>query len=413
MKQDLEHLMEKNDIDALWISGPAQHNPAMVYMTGGFHVTNADLFVMRGRTPILVHDPMEREEAAKSGFQLINTSQYDFKSLLKEASEDLNSALALRYQLILNEIGLRQGKVKLYGTREVGNFFTVLSKLQGLIPALEFSGDSSGAILLQARATKDALELERIRRMGQLTTTVVGRTADFLSSHQAKDEVLIKSDGSPLTIKDVKRLINLWTAELGGENPEDTIFAIGRDAGVPHSSGNPTDPIRLGQTIVYDIFPCESGGGYFYDFTRTWSLGYATDEVYRLYEQVKHVYDIISSEVQTGINVQTYQDRTCQLFEKMGHETVRQNPCVVNGYVHSLGHGVGLNVHEKPFCGQPKNDTQILRPGSVFTLEPGLYYPDRGMGVRLEDTWYVTEKGDLNKVVDYSMDLVLPVKGVG
>ena len=62
---------------------------------------------------------------------------------------------------------------------------------------------------------------------------------------------------SPLD--DMKGKINLWLAERGVEPAEGFIFAIGRDAGVPHSTGNPTDLMRLGQTIVFDIYPAEQG----------------------------------------------------------------------------------------------------------------------------------------------------------
>ena len=130
------------------------------------------------------------------------------------------------------------------------------------------------SLFMKAMETKDAVEVKRIRKMGTVTTEVVRRTAEYLTSREIRpDEVLLKEDGTPLTIGDVKARINLWIAELGGENPEGTIFAIGRDVGVPHSAGTPSDLLRLGQTIVFDIYPCEAGGGYFYDFTRTWSLG--------------------------------------------------------------------------------------------------------------------------------------------
>ncbi len=122
MKNDLENLMKQYRVDALWISGPTQHNPAMVYMTGKAHVTDADLFVMPGKTPFLCHNPMEREEAAKSGFQLINFAKYNYKALLNEANNNIPTAIALRYKHILTEIGLTKGKVLIYGTREVGNF---------------------------------------------------------------------------------------------------------------------------------------------------------------------------------------------------------------------------------------------------------------------------------------------------
>ena len=133
-------------------------------------------------------------------------------------------------------------------------------------------------------------------------------------------------DGSPITIGEVKRKINLWLAEHGVENPEGTIFAIGRDAGIPHSTGTATDALRLGQTIVYDIFPCEAGGGYFYDFTRTWCLGYAPDSVLKVYEDVKKVYDTLPAELKLNAPFANYQKRTCELFEAMGHPTIMTNP---------------------------------------------------------------------------------------
>jgi Xaa-Pro aminopeptidase len=411
MKQDLELLMEQQGTDAIWITGPAQHNPSMVYMTGGGHVTSADLFKLKGQVPFLCHGPMERDEATKSGYSLISYAKYDQKALLAEAGGDQITMSALLYRQILAEIGLTKGKVLLYGVRDVGPFVSVIQKLHEMLPDLTISGDGNSAVLLEARATKDAAELERIRQMGILTTTVVSRTADLLTSHRVEKETLIKKDGTPLTVGAIKSQINLWIAELGGENPEDTIFAIGRDAGVPHSSGTPSDVMRLGTTIVYDIFPCEFGGGYFYDFTRTWSLGYATDEVYKLYDQVKQVYDTVTSEILSGVNINTYQERTCDLFEAMGHTTPRKDPQTTNGYVHSLSHGVGLNIHEKPFCGRAKDGSQVLRPGSVFTVEPGLYYPEKGMGVRLEDTYFVNSAGKIEKFVEYPMNLVLPIKG--
>ena len=209
----------------------------------------------------------------------------------------------------------------------------------------------------------------------------------------------------------MKSRINLWLAEGGAETPEGTIFAIGRDAGVPHSVGNPSDPLRLGQTIVFDIFPCEAGGGFFYDFTRTWCLGYAPDEAWQLYEQVRTVYQQLCSEIKTNTPCNTYQKRACQLFEAQGHATILNTPMTENGFVHGLGHGVGLNIHERPWFRFNGSSEETLKPGSVFTLEPGLYYPEKGMGVRLEDTFWVRMDGSIEMLVDYPLDLVLPVRG--
>lgn len=411
MKADLDRYLKENQAAALWVTGPAQHNPAMVYMTGGGHMTQADVIKIAGQDPLLCHAPMERDEAANTGLKTLNYNKYPLVERLKLAEGDHLLANALLYKEIFEEIGLTAGKVLVYGRTDAGKHFSILSKLQELLPELQFEGDIEDAVLLQAMATKDQTEIERIRQMGQIVVEVVGRVAEFLTSHPVVDDVLIQPDGNPLLITDVKGKINLWLAEQGAENPEDTIFAIGRDAGVPHSSGNPQDPIQLGKTIVFDIFPCEAGGGYFYDFTRTWCLGYAPPEARQLYEQVQSVYDQVVAELETGRNAFHFQERTCELFEAQGHATIRQNPALDAGYVHSLGHGVGLNIHEKPWFSRKNDPSNKLVPGSVFTIEPGLYYPDRGLGVRLEDTYYVTQAGEFEKFVDYPMDLVLKMKG--
>jgi Xaa-Pro aminopeptidase len=409
MKADLDRYLKQHQADALWVTGPAQHNPFMVYLTGGGHLTQADVILPTGGEPILCHAPMERDEAAKTGLKTLNYSQYPLKARLEAAHGDRLTAHALLYQYIFKAMGLTSGKVILYGRTDAGKMLSTVDKLQELLPGLSFHGDSDDAVLLQAMATKDAQEIERIRQMSAVVVEVVSRVAEFLTSQRATYGLLMKDDGVPLMIADVKAQINLWLAELGAENPEDTIFAIGRDAGVPHSGGTPTDPLALGQTIVFDIFPCEKGGGYYYDFTRTWCLGYAPDEAQELYDQVKSVYQQVVSELQTGLNAHHFQERTCELFEAMGHPTIRQDPATESGYVHSLGHGLGLHVHEKPWFSQKEDPSNTLVPGSVFTVEPGLYYPEKGLGVRLEDTYYVTPTGQFEKFIDYPMDLCLPM----
>ncbi|MBN1665583.1 MAG: aminopeptidase P family protein [Anaerolineales bacterium] len=411
MKSDLDRLMQARNLDAILVTGPAQHNPAMYYMTGGGHLTGADLIKPRGRTPTLYYNPMERDEAAATGLRTKNLSDYSFKELLKQANGDGIRATALRYQRMLTDLGITSGRMAIFGKQEVGSGFALFTALQALMPELEIVGESTqDSTLLQAMATKDAAEIERIRKMGIVTTRVVGNVADFLTSQRVKDEVLVKADGQPWTIGDVKARINLWLAEGGAENPEGTIFAIGHDAGVPHSSGKNSDLLRLGQTIVFDIFPCEAGGGYFYDFTRTWCLGYAPDEAQALYDDVYAVYQQIMGELELNAPFKRYQARTCELFEEWGHPTVGSDPTIQEGYVHSLGHGLGLHVHEAPWSGLTAGEQDILAPGVVVTIEPGLYYPSRSLGCRLEDTVAVTPTGEFEILADFPLDLVLPIK---
>jgi Xaa-Pro aminopeptidase len=411
MRSDLDRLMQEKGVDILMVVGAAMHNPAMVYFTGVAHVSDAILIKIRGGRTILFHYPMEREEAAKSGIELISASMFPMTELMKEAGGNHLIANALLFKKLFEHLGISSGQVALYGEANVGQTFSLICKVQELMPGLNFSGQVPDEILLMARMTKEDDELERIREMGRKTVKVVGRTADYLTSQRTSKDVLVHQDGSPVTIGEVKNLINLWLAEEGADNPEGTIFAQGRDAGIPHSVGTAQDPIRLGQTLIYDIYPCEAGGGYFYDFTRTWSLGYATDETQELFDQVKSVYDTLYAGLKLNQQFYKYQEQTCDLFEGMGHPTVKSTPTTEIGYCHSLGHGVGLNVHEKPWASTiSRSPSDILVPGSVFTLEPGLYYPERGMGARIEDTLYVTREGKFEIMVDFPKDFILPIK---
>jgi len=411
MKTDLDSLMQKHDLDAILVTGRAQHNPTMVYMTGGGHMTSADVIKARGREAVLYYRSMERDAAAETGLKTKNLAEYRLRELLDETDGDHIRATALRYEKMLGEQGITSGRMAIYGEKEIGSAFAVFSALQARLPDLEIVGELAGKSMLDdAMATKDDAEIERIRAMGEITTAVVAEVADFLTTRPVEDEVLLRSDGQPLTIGDVKRRINLWLAERGAENPHDTIFAIGRDAGVPHNTGNPDDPLRLGETIVFDIFPCEAGGGYFYDFTRTWCLGYAPEEAQALYEDVYAVYQQIMSELKICEPFRRYQQRTCQLFEEQGHATINGDPTLEDGYVHSVGHGLGLHVHERPWSGSNATEDDVLKPGSVMTIEPGLYYPSRGMGCRLENTVWVRPDGEFEILVDYPLDLVLPME---
>ena len=411
MKSDLDTLMQAKNLDAILVIGNADHNPPMYYLTGGGHISAATLVKKQGEEAVLFCNDMERDEAAHTGLIISPYSTYNYDELMKEADGDPALALAIRYKRMFIEQGIH-GRVGIYGNTEVGSAFAVFTHLQGLVPELELVGETSNdSLFMKAMETKDAAEVERIRKMGAVTTEVVRRTAEYLTSRLVRaDEVLLKEDGTPLTIGEVKARINLWIAELGAENPEGTIFAIGRDAGVPHSAGTLEDLLRLGQTIVFDIYPCEAGGGYFYDFTRTWSLGYATPEAQKLYNEVKTVYDRLRDEFHLNAPLKTYQRLTCEWFEKNGHQTPLHTLAPMQGYVHSLSHGVGLNIHERPWSGLTSTDDNILKPGVVFTSEPGLYYPEKGLGVRIEDTYTVRPDGKIEILAEYPYDFVLEMK---
>ena len=89
-----------------------------------------------------------------------------------------------------------------------------------------------------------------------------------------------------------------------------------------------------------------------------------------------------------------------------GFVTKRQDPKTQVGYCHGLGHGVGLEIHERPSIHWLESNRDVFAPGMVFTIEPGLYYPDEEIGVRLEDTFHLRPDGTLEAVFEGDPDAV-------
>ncbi len=387
MKSDLDALMKAANLDAIVVLGNAQNNPPMYYFTGAGHISHAALFKKQGQPPVIYCNAMERAEAAKSGLEV------------RPQRIGVVEILARQPKEIFEERGLTSGRIAIYGTIDAGDLLSMVAALREAFPDLQVVGEPQDeSIFLRAMETKDEQEVAHIRQMGKVTTEVVGMVAKYLTERDVRDdEVLLKEDGSPLTVGDVKSKISLWLAERGAADVEGTIFAIGRDAGVPHSIGTPTDPMRLGQTIVFDIFPEEAGGGYFYDFTRTWSLGYATPEAQKLYDEVHTVYDKVVDNLDLNVGFKEYQKLVCDEFNKNSHKTqMHVEGILEEGYVHSLGHGVGLNIHERPSSRHTAPDDNVLKAGVVVTIEPGLYYSEMGGGIRLEDVALITNNGPRN-----------------
>lgn len=401
MKSDLDILMKEKNLDAIMVVGNAENNPPMYYMTGGGHVNSAILIKKFGEEPILFCNSMERDEAAKSGLAVVPMKYSPMEEFLNETGKRA-----------LVDAGITTGRVGIYGSASVSVTLAIIDHLTQAFPGLTFVGEGiNDNIFSFAMESKDKAEVARIRKMGSITTEVVKMTADYLISRDVReDEVLLKENGSPLTIADVKQKINLWLAERSAVPSKGYIFAIGRDAGVPHSQGNPEDLLRLGQTIVFDIYPQEQGGGYFYDFTRTWSLGYATPEAQELYVQVHEIYNKVVDSLNMNVSFKDYQRTTCEYFEAQGHQTQLTVETPIEGYVHSLGHGFGLNIHERPISRLAAADDNLLKPGVVITIEPGLYYPEKGMGVRIEDSYWVRPGGKIELLAEYPYDFVLEMK---
>lgn len=191
-----------------------------------------------------------------------------------------------------------------------------------------------------------------------------------------------RQSGELLTEKQVAAYLEFYMKELGAEGTSfDTIAASGIHSSMPHAI--PTDKVlEEGDFLTMD-FGCKVNG-YCSDMTRTIVIGTADEKQKEIYNTVLRAQEAAIESVKSGM-------RGCEV-DAIARDIIREagyGEC----FGHSLGHSVGLMIHETP-CFSPK-DENILKPGMVITVEPGIYVEGFG-GVRIEDVVVITEDGCRN-----------------
>ncbi|MDQ4095699.1 MAG: aminopeptidase P family protein, partial [Actinomycetota bacterium] len=163
-----------------------------------------------------------------------------------------------------------------------------------------------------------------------------------------------------------------------------------------------TGPLLPNETCIVDVWPRDMRTGAYADMTRTFVPGRPSAEVERLHAHVREALGIALKAVRPGAS-DVYR-RVADFFNERGHPTQVHNDGaspLTEGFNHGLGHGVGLEVHERPNVGRRSDE---LVEGDVITLEPGLYFDGVG-GVRLEDTVIVTADGPEHFTDPFTYDL--------
>lgn len=410
MRNDIDRLMAERNLDAAVALGSTATSPTLYYLTGGASLEGAIIILRRGQRPLLVHSPMERDDAAKSGLECVPASRWNLAAITREMGGALLDGKTEQLRRILADFNVR-GRVGFYGHGEIGQAHALLARLEQTLGDVEVVVEFDHDLISSARITKDAQELAAMWEVARRANDVVAAVADMLSSRRVANNRLLAPDGSPLTVGDVKRFIHDQCVVRELEQPGENIFSLGSHAAIPHHGGDPRTELELGKSIIFDFFPRPVGGGYFHDMTRTWSLGYATDAVQAAWNDVKAAFDAVVDTLALGRKTSDYQIMTCEMFEAKGHPTVMSTPGTEVGYVHGLAHGLGLEVHEPPSFYPYPGNTATLQPGAVFTIEPGLYYEEEGFGVRIEDVYYCDADGRFHSMTPFAKDLVLPVGG--
>jgi Xaa-Pro aminopeptidase len=252
----------------------------------------------------------------------------------------------------------------------------------------------------ERRRVKSEAELAGIRRAQAAAEAGMTAARELLRRAEIADGTALL-DGEPLTSERLKAAISAaFTA--GGCSADEFVVSHGPQSAIGHHMG--AGGIKPGEPIVIDLWPRDNESGCHADMTRTYCLGEPSDELREWHRLVKEALDRTHAQLAPGVSGRALYDTSCDVFEQAGYPTQRTKTPgrpLENGYFHSLGHGVGLEVHEEPGLGLTAQKQLVA--GDVVTLEPGLYRQGVG-GCRLEDLLLITETGAEN-LTDFPYDL--------
>jgi Xaa-Pro aminopeptidase len=346
--------LDEERLDALWISGPVDdvygRHSQNRYYASGFTGSAGVAIITRDRAFIAV-DSRYTEQAAREcpGFEVFAA----------------NGGVEEWAPRLVRDAGLAGARIGVSAADlTVAAFERLRRALEELPWGLRPAIGPASPIIEKLRAKKDSGELAALQRAIDIGDAAFEQVEARLTPG--------------VTESAVAREIEAAIRSLGGEGLSfDTIVAGGAWAAQPHASPR-DEPIRDGEPIVIDMGAL--AGGYCSDLTRTTRLGFLSPEMRAIYEIVFESQQAAIEGVETGMSGKDAHELAAAVIRRAGHG---------DHFGHGLGHGVGLEVHERPYLGRTSDDT--LEEGMVFTIEPGIYVPGLG-GVRIEDV-VVLEEG--------------------
>ncbi|MDZ7745969.1 MAG: Xaa-Pro peptidase family protein [Halobacteriales archaeon] len=254
-------------------------------------------------------------------------------------------------------------------------------------------------VIQEIRAVKHEEELENMRTAQRANERAMATAEQLIADAEVADDGTLVHDGETLTSERVTEEIEVSLIR-DGHALDTTIVACGADAADPHDRGS--GPLRANESIVVDIFPRSKATGYYADMTRTFVKGDPSDTIQEWYDITQEAKEAALDTLEAGVSGSDVHDAVCDVYQSYDIPTLRDDPETSTGFIHTTGHGVGLDIHEFPRISTTENE---LEAGMVVTIEPGVYDPEFG-GVRIEDIVIVREDGYEN-YTDYEEQLVL------
>lgn len=256
---------------------------------------------------------------------------------------------------------------------------------------------------IERRRRKTASELAGIRRAADAAVHAMRAAAGMLREATIDGEDLWLA-GEQVTSEAVRSRIREVCARAGAPAPADIMVKpVGPSAAIGHEPG--AGPLPAHVPIEIDMWPQDERSGCWADMTRTFLRGEIGDQIAEVHALVLDAHRQACEQVRPGVSGLELYGLACAVFEAAGHPTGRTKApgeTLREGFYFSLGHGVGLEVHEAPGLGRTGSDTLIA--GDVIAVEPGTVVPGVG-GSRVEDLLIVTAEGSerLTGTVPYGL----------
>ncbi len=250
------------------------------------------------------------------------------------------------------------------------------------VEQLKCAGITVGLARLYDRSVKTKEEIEEMKKVRDAAVVAMQRCIAIIKGSKIGNKKELVHKGEKVTSEYLRAEARKLLVERECESPE-MIISHGTQSAYPHEEGK--GAIKAGEPIVMDFFPRSMTTGYWFDMTRTVCKGKPSDALRKQWDAVKEAQDAGLKKVRAGVRTGTIHRAVLDVFARRGYKTTTEE-----GYIHSTGHGVGLEIHEAPSIHD--KGTEVLKAGMVITIEPGLYYRAVG-GVRLENTVLVTTTG--------------------
>jgi Xaa-Pro aminopeptidase len=336
------------------------------------------LYAEQDGTRYVLTNVLEVAKMKKLGVETRLPDDYGIDELLKSGRKpaEVRNELLLR---ACRDLGISDAAVPYWFPVDLADFLRE--------NGIELRADEE--LFDERRRSKNEAEIAGVRRAQLAAEAGMQAAADMLRAAEPNGAGLTL-DGEPLTVERIKVAISQAFMDNGATS-DDFIVAWGEQGARGHDTGS--GQIPPGSPIVIDLFPKDRESACYADMTRTFVVGEPDEEIVEWHRLVKEAVDRTIEPIKPGVKGRELFDIACDIFEEAGQPTQRTKEPgkpLDEGFFHSLGHGVGLEVHEAPGLGLL--GVKELVPGDVITIEPGLYRQGYG-GVRLEDLVLVTESG--------------------